>query len=107
MIVPEALNPYTQYYEARVYQEAPFRSRPGDVLSFVASRTGYSKLLTKTLAGEGKAAWNGAISLTGGYTVRVSRGSYINLGLSYINGPAITPRAPNALVFTANWATYF
>ena len=107
MTVPEALNPYARYYEARVYQEAPFRSRPGDVLSFVASRTGYSKLLTNTLAGEGKAAWNGTISLTGGYTVRVSRGSYINLGLSHINGPAITPRAPNALVFTANWATYF
>jgi len=107
MTVPEKLNPYARYYEARLYEEAPFRSRPGDVLSFVASHTGYSKLLTNTLAGEGKAASNGATSLTGGYTVRVSRGSYINLGLSYINGPAITPRAPNALVFTANWAMYF
>jgi porin len=107
MTVPETLNPYARYYEARLYQEAPFRSRPHDVVSMVASRTGYSKYLTDNFVAEGKTVWRSATSLTGSYSVRVSSGNYMSLGLSYIYGPAITPRVPNALNFAAGWNLFF
>lgn len=54
MTVPETINPYARYYEARLYEKAPFRSRPGDVLSAVASRSGYSKIFTNNLVSQGK-----------------------------------------------------
>ncbi len=31
------LNAYTRYYEFRMYDQGPFRSRPGDTASLVAS----------------------------------------------------------------------
>lgn len=107
MTAPEALNPYARYYEARVYKEAPFRSRPGDVLSALASRTGYSSVFTDHLVSQGKAVWRAGTTLTGSYSLRASRGNYVSLGLSGVFGPAITPRVPHALNFIANWTLFF
>jgi len=107
MTVPEALNPYARYYEARLYKEAPFRSRSGDVASVVASRTGYSKYFTDNAVAEGKTVWRGATTLTGSYSLRASRGNYLSIGLSYVYGPAITPRVPSAFRFIANWNVFF
>ena len=45
MTVPETMNSYSRYYEARLYKKAPARTRPDDVLSVVASRTGYRRSL--------------------------------------------------------------
>jgi porin len=104
---PETINAYARYYEARAYQEAPFRSRPGDVLSAVASRTGYSSTYTDHLVSEGKTAWRAGTTLTGSYSLHASRGNYLSLGLSYVYGPAITPRVPNAMNFIANWSLFF
>lgn len=105
--VPEAMNSYARYYEARAYQEAPFRSRPGDVLSAVASRTGYSKTYTDSLVSEGKTVWRAGTTLTGSYSLHASRGNYLSLGMSYVYGPAISPRVPSALNFIANWTLFF
>ncbi|MGO9436733.1 MAG: carbohydrate porin [Terracidiphilus sp.] len=107
MIVPETMNPYARYYEARLYKEAPVRSRPDDVLSVVASRTGYSKVFTDNLVSEGKTVWRAGTTITGSYSLHASRGNYVSLGLSYVDGPAITPRVPNALNFIANWSLFF
>jgi porin len=107
MTAPESLDPYARYYEARLYKEAPFRSRPADLVSVVASRTGYSSQYTDKLVGEGKTVWRAGTTLTGSYSVRAVRGSYLNLGLSYVNGPAISPRVPSALKFQASWTTFF
>lgn len=107
MTVPDSLNPYARYYEARLYKEAPLRNRPADLLSIVASRTAYSKYFTDNIAGDGKTVWRGGTTLTGSYSLRASPGNYVGLGLSYLYGPAITPRVPNALRFTATWTTYF
>lgn len=107
MTVPDTLNAYARYYEARLYQEAPFRSRPGDVLSVVASRTGYSKIFTNNLVSQGKTVWRAGTTLTGSYSLRASRGSYVSLGLSYVEGPAITPRVSNPLNVIANWTLFF
>jgi porin len=107
MTVPETRNAYTRYYEARLYKEAPVRSRPDDVLSVVASRTGYSKFFTDNLVSEGKTVWRAGTTVTGSYSLRASRGNYLSLGLSYVDGPAITPRVPNALNIVANWTLFF
>jgi porin len=107
MTVPEAMNTYSRYYEARFYTKAPVRTRSDDVLSFVASRTGYSKFSTDKLVSEGKTVWRAGTTVTGSYSLHASRGNYVSLGLSYVNGPAITPRVPNALNIVVNWTLFF
>ena len=107
MMAPESLDPYSRYYEARLYKEAPLRSRPADLLSVVASRTKYSGLYTDALASSGKTVWRGGTTLTGSYSMRVSPGNYASVGLTYVYGPAITPQVSNALKLTATWTAYF
>jgi len=107
MAVPEDLNAYARYYEARLYQEAPFRSRPDDVLSAVASRTRYSRIFTDNLVSSGKSVWRAGTTLTGSYSLHAAPGNYVSLGLSYVAGPAITARVSNALNFIANWSVFF
>ncbi|MDE3163962.1 MAG: carbohydrate porin [Acidobacteriota bacterium] len=104
---PQSLNPYARYYELRLYKEAPFRSRPSDVASLLTSRTGYSKDFTNNLAAAGKTVWRASTSLTGSYSLHAASGNYLGLAVSYIHGPAITPRTPNALNLSANWTTFF
>ena len=101
------LNAYARYYEARLYQEAPFRRRPDDLASLVASRTGYSKYFTDNLVAEGKSVWRASTTITGFYSLHVSPGNYLVLGLSYDYGPAITPRTGNALKFLTTWTVFF
>lgn len=107
MTVPKTMNAYASYYEARIYKEAPFRKRPGDVLSALASRTGYSSIFTNNLVSEGKSVWRAGTTVTGSYSLRASRGNYLSLGLSGVFGPAISPRVPNALNFIANWTLFY
>ncbi len=107
MTVPDTLNAYARYYEARLYKEAPVRSRPNDVLSVVASRTGYSKIFTDNLVFQGKTVWRAGTTITGSYSLQASRGNYLSLGLSYVEGPAITPRVSNPLNILANWTVFF
>ena len=107
MTVPDSLNPYARYYEARLYKEAPLRSRPADLLSVVASHTNYSRYFTDSLVFEGKTVWRAGTTLTGSYSMRASPGNYVSLGLTYVYGPAITPRVPNALKITMTWTGYF
>jgi porin len=107
MTVPETKNPYARYYELRLYKKAPVQSRPDDVLSGVASRTGYSNIFTDNLVSQGKTVWRAGTTVTGSYSLRASPGNYVSLGLSYVAGPAITPRVPNALNIIANWSLFF
>ncbi len=107
MTVPEALNAYSRYYEARLYKEGTFRSRPGDVFAAVASRTQYSPVFTDKLVSQGKTVWRGGTTLTGNYLFRTSPGSYVSVGMTYLYGPAITPRVANGLTALANWTWFF
>ena len=106
-IAPEALNPYARYLELRLYKEAPFRSRPGDVASFITSRTGYSRYFTNNLVAQGNTVWRASTTLTGSYSLHAAPGNYLGLSLSYNHGPAITPRVPSALNVAANWTVFF
>lgn len=107
MFVPASLDAYRQYDEARVYYAAPFRNRPDDFTSIVASYTAFSQDYLHTLAAAGKSYWRSSNSVTGSYTVRLARGTYLGLGLSYVNGPSITPKVPAALTFTAQTSVFF
>jgi porin len=107
MTAPQAKNAYDRYYEARVYKEAAFRSRPGDVVSLVASRTGYSSVYTDKYVSQGKSVWRASTTVTGSYSLRAARGDYVSLGLGYDFGPAITPRVPSALNLIATWTLFF
>jgi len=102
-----SLNAYDRYYEARLYQKAPFRSRPADMASVVASYTGHSRYLTDSLAAAGKTVWRNSASLTGSYAFRVHSGQYLNAGLSYIHGAAITPRVNDPLIVAATYTVFF
>ena len=104
---PQSLNAYARYVEARLYKEAPLRSRPSDVVSLVASRTGYSKYFGDDLVVLGKTVWRASTTVTGGYSLRAARGNYLGLGLGYVYGPALSPRTPNALKFDAVWTMFF
>jgi porin len=107
MVVPADLDVYRLYYEARVYYAAPFHRRPDDFASVVASYTAISQDYLRTLAAAGKTYWRASDSVTGSYTVRLARGTYLGLGLSYVNGPTISPKVPSALTFTAQTSVFF
>lgn len=107
MTAPQSKNAYDRYYEARMYEEAPFRSRPDDVLSVVASRTGYSSVFTNNYVLAGKSVWRASTTLTGSYALRAGRGDYVSMGLGYDFGPAITPHVPSALNVIVNWTLFF
>jgi porin len=107
MTAAASLNAYDRYYEARLYEKAPFRSRPADMVSLVASCTRHSRYLTDSLVAAGKTAWRSSASLTGSYALRISSGQYLSIGLSYIHGPAITPRVNDSLTFATTYSVFF
>jgi porin len=99
MVVPRELNVYTKYFEFRLYQKGTFRSRPADMASLVSSRSDYSTDSIRNLLAAGNTVWHNSNSVTGSYSIHVSRGNFVSLGLSYVTGPAIAPRVNNALTF--------
>ena len=106
MLVPSKFNAYDRYYEVRVYQRGPFASRPTDVLTFIASYRGHSRYVTDALAAQGKTYWSSSQSLTGTYTLHLTRGAYLSLSAGYQRGAAITPRVDPALTTTAYLILY-
>jgi porin len=107
MTAASKFNAYNLYYEARIYKMAPFSKRPGDVASVLSTYTGHSKYFTDALAAQGQTVWRNSGSLTGSYNIHLAPGTYLSLGLSYIHGPAITPRVDDTLTFAASYTVFF
>jgi porin len=107
MTAPQSMNSYTRYYELRFYQNAPFQSRPQDMASVVASYTTHSPYVVAQLLAEGKTAAVRTGTITGSYSYRVTRGTYISSGLSYNMRPAITPRSKGAVLFIVSASLFF
>jgi hypothetical protein len=101
------LNAYTRYYEFRIYDQAPFRSRSDDTASIVGSYSTYNSWLLRNLSAQGKTAWRNASTVTGSYNLHIVRGTYLSLGLSYHAGPDISPRVANALIFSSLINVFF
>ncbi|MGB8260182.1 MAG: hypothetical protein WCE75_07515 [Terracidiphilus sp.] len=83
-----------------------FRNRQS-VVSLLSTYTGHSKHLTDALVAKGKTVWRDGASLTGSYNIHLAPGNYLSLGLSYIHGPAITPRVNDTLTFAAVYSLFF
>ncbi|KAA6462876.1 carbohydrate porin [Acidobacteria bacterium AB60] len=107
MTAASHFNAYDRYYEARLYKLAPFTSRPLDVASLVSTYTGFSKSLTDSLVASGASVWRKSASVTGSYNFHLAPGNYLSLGLSYVHGPAIKPRVPDAFTFAAVYTVFF
>lgn len=107
MTADPRFNSYDSYYELRLYQKAPFRSRPSDMASLVGYYSGHSSDLTKSLLASGHTFWRASASITGSYALRVDPGQYLSFGLSYVHGPTVTPRAHDALVASASYTVFF
>jgi porin len=107
MTVPSKFNPYDRYFEARLYQMAPFARRPGDVASLLSTYTGHSRYFTDPLVAAGKPVWRNSGSLTGSYNIHIAPGNYLSVGLSYIRGAAITPRVDDTVTFSATYTALF
>ena len=107
MTADSRFDPYDSYFELRLYQKAPFRSRPFDMASLVSYYSGHSSDLTDSLVAQGKTVWRNSASLTGSYALRVHPGQYMNMGLSYVHGPAITPRVSDAFTISASYSVFF
>ena len=80
---------------------------PEWIPSIVASYTAYSQDTLRDLKAAGKSYWRASDSVTASYTARMARGTYLGLGLSYVNGPSVTPKVPSALTFTAQTSLFF
>ena len=107
MTAPESMNAYSRYYELRMYQNAPFRRRPQDMISLVASYSTYSPYTVRQLLAQGKTAAVRTGTITGSYNLRLLRGTYVSTGISYNLRPAITPRSQGALLFLASASLFF
>ncbi|MFZ1086072.1 MAG: carbohydrate porin [Terracidiphilus sp.] len=107
MTAASKFNAYDRYFEARLYKFAPFQKRQGDVASILSTYTGHSKYFTDPLVTKGNTVWRNSASLTGSYNIHLAPGNYLSLGLSYIHGPAITPRVKDTLTFTASYNVFF
>lgn len=106
MSAPSRFNSYDKYWEARLYQRAPFASRQEDTVTLVAAFRGHSNDATKRLAAQGRTYWQGSSSVTGSYSIHVSQGNYITFAAGYVRGAAITPRVADTLTVTATWGLY-
>ncbi len=107
MSADSKFNAFDRYYEARLYQMGTFHNRPGDVASIVSTYTGHSNYLTDALVAKGNTVWRNGASLTGSYNIHLAPGNYLSMGLSYLRGPAITPRVNDALTFAAVYSVFF
>jgi len=107
MTVPAELNAYTRYYELRLYQLAPFISRPADTASVVFTYTGYSRFKTDELLAAGKTAATHSVTMSASYSVHVRQGTFLSTVLSYNSRPAITPRLSGAFTVMTQASIFF
>jgi porin len=104
---PSALNIYSQYYEARLYQKGITHARPLDMASVVATYTAYSPDFTKGLAAQGQSYWRGSTTISASYTIALHHGVYAGAGATYNSAPAVTPHVSRALVAALQLNCFF
>lgn len=107
MVVPASMNTYAKYFEVRLYDQGPFRSRPLDLMSLIATHTAYSRDKIQALRAAGRTFSRTSDSVTAAYNLYVARGTFLSMSLSYVTGPAVTPRLSNALTATLETRIFF
>jgi porin len=110
MYAPPEFNPFSQYYELRLYGIGLLPSRPSDMLSLVVSQNIFSHYLVDTTLQKGKLAHDGSLSITAAYTAAIAPGIRIGFGLGYTDHPTpvvYTPQTGSALNILANVTTFW
>lgn len=100
-------NDYARYYEARLYENGPFAKRPTDLVSVISSYSPHSSFLTNRLAAAGQPVWRNSATVSGSYNIHAGAGQYLIFAMTYIHGPAITPRLPDAFTLSATYSVFF
>ena len=87
--------PIAQSYEARFYVTGPFHSRPGDVISFIATDNVFSQYVVNAVRKAGGFAKEGSWVLTWAYSAAIAPGTYAGLGLAYADHPTVGAYTPD------------
>jgi porin len=86
---PSNVNVFRSYYEARVYDIAPFKSRPADQFNVVSTYSLFSGDARQYYFKQGfYPPRKSTASVTMAYAYKVTHGTYITPGLSYTNNPS-------------------
>ena len=107
---PPEFNRFSALYQGRIYAKGLFDSRPIDLISFVASKNVFSNVLYTSAINEGMLAHAESLSLTASYGLHLTAGTFINVGLTYVDHPTsitYTPQTGSALVVQGNLSLIF
>ncbi|MCC8964283.1 hypothetical protein H8A95_18640 [Bradyrhizobium sp. Pear76] len=111
--VPEKVSAFSQYFEGRVYWMGPTAARARDMFSVVYTHNDISKYFANPINAasyvSGISAANWVNSVTASYTARLSAGTYLTAGLSYVDRPSIAyfQKEGSALLFQGALLVYF
>lgn len=104
------LNPFYNYYEARLYSLGPFDSRPYDLVSLVVTDNQFSKQLVHTVKALHGMAHASSQTITAAYSAQIIPGVYGNFAAGYTNNPTVvsfTSKTGSALNLTTGLGIYF
>jgi porin len=86
---PSSVNVFRSYYEARVYDISPFKSRPEDQFNIVATYSLFSTDARQYYIDQGVyPPRNDSTSVTLSYACKLTHGIYVTPGLSFTNHPS-------------------
>jgi porin len=105
MYTPPGVNKYYQYYEARAYYSAPFKSRPSDFFSLVGAHSVYSPDLTKGKPASTFSPCSWALTPT--YNFKLHRTAYWVNALGYTQGPVPAAKYRNTLIYNTMLMVFF
>lgn len=103
---PAKVDVFRSYYELRVYDISPFKSRPYDQFNIVGTYTKFSQDARQYFINLGAyPSQKDTTSVTTEYACKVAHGSYLQAGLSFVNNPSFVaaPREGHDLNFFFNY----
>ena len=88
MYAPSYFNPFSQYYEARLYGLGLIPGRPFDFTSLVYNRNVFSEDYVRLVNRFGGLTHDAANTYTASYSAHVFHGINVNFGVSYTDNPS-------------------
>jgi porin len=107
---PSNVNVFRNYYEARVYNIGPFKSRPADQANIVATYSLFSRDARHYYIDRGVyPSQKDTASVTLSYTYKAARGTYLTPGLSFTSNPTFIyePGQGHDLNFFFSFSAHF
>ncbi len=107
---PPNLNPFSQYYEARLYGLGLLPHRPFDQMALIFTDNIFSQFFIERLNSVHQLTHTDSKAITASYSFQVTHGVYLNAGLSYIDNPTpftYTSSTGSAINVIGGAAVYF